>query len=117
MEKTATISLVTRMIDRVETLEGYNPQVTPVYVVGSLQNSLLNQARPDSAYLGAKAGLGFYYSATYNLPYYITGYLNYPMIISEAQDLVTLEEVQNMPTFPAQGSVKMIDGAAVIKLS
>ena len=105
------------MIDRVETLEGYNPQVTPVYVVGSLQNSPLNQTRPDSAYLGAKAGLWSYYSATYNLSYYITGYLNYPMIISEAQDLVTLEEVQNMPSFPAQGSVKLIDGAAVIKVS
>lgn len=117
MEKTATISLVTRMIDRVETLEGYAPQVTPVYVVGSLQNSPLNQTRPDSAYLGAKAGLWSYYSATYNLSYYITGYLNYPMLISEAQDLAALEDVQNMPTFPAQGSVKMIDGAAVIKVS
>lgn len=117
LEKTATVSLVTRMIDRIETLEGYRPNETPVYLVGGLTASDLNNGKHDIPYLEEKVGLWFHYSATYNLVLYITDYLNYPMLISANPGLADLPEVQEMPAFPAAGSVKMIDGAAVIKVS
>ena len=117
LEKTATISLVTRMIDRVETLEGYSPNDTQVYVVGDLRYSNLNKGKMDVPYLEARTGLWYNYSATYNVVRYITDYMNYPMRISTKPDLANTREVQGMPVFPAIGSVKMIDGAAVIKLS
>lgn len=117
LEKTATISLVTRIIDHVETLEGYTPNETLVYVVGDLRFSDLNKGNQDVQYLETKTGLWYNYSATYNLVRYITDYMNYPIHISVKQELAASDEVQGMPAFPASGSIKMIDGAAVIKLS
>lgn len=117
LEKTATISLVTRMIERVETLEGYSIKDTPVYVVGDLWYSDLNHGKIDVPCLETRAGLWSNYSATYNLVQYVTDYLNYPMNIAIAPELNDRDEVRDMPAFPAAGSVKMIDGAAVIKLS
>lgn len=117
LEKTATISLVTRIIDRVEQLEGYSPNDTQVYVVGELWHSDLNKGKMDVPYLESQWGLWSNYAATYNLPRYITEYMNYPIQISAKPELADSDEVRNMPAFPAVGSAKMIDGAAVIKLS
>lgn len=116
-EKVATISLVTRMIERVENLEGYSLGETPVYLVGELRYSSLNRGKMDVPYLESKHGLWYNYSATYNLPRYITDYLNYPMKVSAKPELAEVDEVKDMPIFPAQGSIKIIDGAAVVKLS
>lgn len=117
LEKTATISLVTRIIDRIEQLDGYSPNDTQVYVVGELRYSDLNRGNMDIPYLESKWGLWYNYSATYNFVRYITDYMNYPMRIAVNQNLADINDVKNMPAFPANGSVKMIDGAAVIKLS
>jgi len=117
LEKTATISLVTRIIDRVETLEGYQPQETQVYIVGELRYSDLNEGRHEIPYLKSRTGLGYSYSATYNLIRYIKDYMNYPMLITSKQSLTDSEEVRDMPIFPAEGSVRMIDGSVVIKVS
>lgn len=117
LEKTATISLVTRLIERVEALDGYSVNETPVYVVGDLSASAINRGKMDIPYLESKAGLWCNYAATYNVDRYITDYLNYPMKISATLGLRDVEEVQNMPAFPAAGSVKMFNGAVVVKLS
>ena len=117
LEKTATISLVTRIIDRIEQLDGYSPNDTQVYVVGDLRYSDLNRGNMDIPYLESKCGLWYNYSATYNFVRYITDYMNYPMRIAVNSNLADTNDVKNMPAFPANGSVKMIDGAAVIKLS
>lgn len=117
LEKTATISLVTRIIDRIETLEGYFPNDTWVYIVGDLRYSDVNNGKMDVSYLETKTGLWYNQSATYNLVWYITDYMNYPMQITTGSDLADIEEIQKMPCFPAIGSVKMIGEIAVVKLS
>ena len=117
LEKTATISIVTRMIERIETLDGYSLYDTPVYIVGDFRFSTLNKGKMDVPYLETRTGLWYNYSATYNLVRYVTDYLNYPMNITVKPELADTDEVRDMPAFPATGSVKMIDGAAVIKLS
>ena len=118
LEKSATLSLVTRLIDRVELTEGYLPGETPVALVGELyQNTYLNQGRTGFERLTGTVGLHSDYAATYNLGFYLTTYLNYPLLLDTQTDYSQNEEVQAMPCFPAADAIQMIDGTVVVKLS
>ena len=55
------------------------------------------------------------YAPTYNIVRYIGTYLNYPMAFASVDS--SLEEVQAMPAFPAQGSIKFVGEKVVVKLS
>lgn len=118
LDKTATISLATRIIDRVEQVEGYIPGETPVAFVGRLdRNEYLNHGRDEFAELDHTVGLWSDYSATYNLGRYLTDYLNYPLVWDTVTDFSQHEEVLGMPLFPAANGIQMIDGTIVVKLS
>lgn len=120
LEKTATISLVTRVIDHVEMLPDYMPGETPVVLVGNLsENEYLNRGRDGFRDLLLLPGLGADYSITYNgtAISYISAYLNYPLLWGDASLYEHQPEVQDMPMFPHNVSIKMIDGTAVVKLS
>ena len=118
LEHTATVSLATRIIDRIELLEGYIPGKTPVAFAGRLdRNDYLNRGRDEFTELEHTVGLWSDYSATYNLGRYITDYMNYPLLWDTGTDFSQMEEVQSMPLFPAADSVRMIDGTVVVKLS
>ena len=118
LDQTATISLATRMIDRVELLEGYIPGETPVAFVGRLdRNTYLNCGRDEFIELDKTVGLWSDYSATYNLGRYLTDYMNYPLLWDTETDFSQTEEVKAMPVFPAADSIRMIEGTVVVKLS
>lgn len=118
LDKSATISLATRMIDRVEQVEGYVPGETPVAFAGRLdRNEYLNRGRDEFAALDTTVGLWSDYSATYNMGRYLTDYLNYPLNWDTVTDFDQHSRVQAMPVFPAAGAIQMIDGTVVIKLS
>ena len=118
LDQTATISLATRMIDRVELLEGYIPGETPVAFVGRLdRNTYLNCGRDEFMELDKTVGLWSDYSATYNLGRYLTDYMNYPLHWDTETDFSQMEEVKAMPVFPAADSIRMIEGTVVVKLS
>ena len=118
LDQTATISLATRMIDRVELLEGYIPGETPVAFVGRLdRNTYLNCGRDEFIELDKTVGLWSDYSATYNLGRYLTDYMNYPLLWDTETDFSQMEEVKAMPVFPAADSIRMIEGTVVVKLS
>ena len=118
LDKSATISLATRMIDRVEQVEGYVPGETPVAFVGRLdKNAYLNRGRDEFAALDTTVGLWSDYSATYNMGRYLTDYLNYPLNWDTVTDFDQHPRAQEMPVFPAVGAIQMIDGTVVIKLS
>lgn len=118
LDQTATISLATRIIDRVELLEGYVPGETPVAFAGRLdRNYYLNRGRDEFAELDKTVGLWSDYSATYNLGRYLTDYMNYPLLWDTETDFSQMEEVQAMPVFPAADSIRMINGTVVVKLS
>lgn len=117
LEKNATIFLISRVIDRVEQTEGYIPNETPVAYVGKLsRNPFASKARPGFSELSGHAGLWYDTSATY-FTYYISRYLNYPMVWDTSTDFASMEEVQAMPLFPAAGCTRMINGTLVIRLS
>lgn len=118
LEHTATVSLATRVIDRVELTEGYVPGETPVAFAGRLdRNDHLNRGRDEFRELDKTVGLWSDYSATYNLGRYLTDYLNYPLLWDTETDVSQWEEVQAMPVFPAADSIRMVRGTVVVKLS
>ena len=118
LEKNATIVLAARMLERIEMLEGYVPGETKVAFVGTLpDNQYLNQTRKEYTTVNYEVGLREEYAATYSMGAYFTMYLNYPLLVEKSVDYSGVEEVQQMPAFPAVGSIQMIDGTAVVKLS
>lgn len=118
LDQTATLSLATRIIDRVELLEGYVPGETPVAFAGRLdRNTYLNRGRDEFIELDKTVGLWSDYSATYNLGRYLTDYMNYPLLWDTETDFSQAEEVKSMPVFPAADSIRLINGTVVVKLS
>lgn len=118
LEKNATLVLAARVLDRIETLEGYVPGETAVTFVGRLdRNRTLNQGREAFRELEGVVGLWSDYAATYNLGRYLTDYLHAPLWWDETLDLSGTPEVEAMPVFPAAGSVAAVDGVVVVKLS
>lgn len=118
LDHQATLTLASRMIDRVELLEGYIPGETPVAFVGRLDhNTYLNHGRKAFSNIQQTAGLWDDYGATYNMGRYLTDYLNYPLVWDTKTDFSHRTEVENMPAFPAADSIAMVDGTVVVKLS
>lgn len=117
LNKASTLSLFTRVVERIEQTEGYIPGETPVAFSGMLPtNQLLAHGRKGyewatGYYTGAAA---YDYADTWTTQYYIQDYLNYPMNITAPPEA---EELAGMPAFPLRGSIQWIDGVLVVKLS
>ncbi len=121
LEKNNTLALANRVIDRIEETEGYVPGSTPVSFIGALnQNEYFSKGWTsfDSyEHMNFLTNIWNSYAATYNLDAYIYYYMNYPLYIRPASDFASSKEVQKMPIYPNKGSVKMVDGSVVVKLS
>ena len=69
-----------------------------------------------------QVGLWEQYSTTWHVSYepYFKYILNYPIQVAnetEALEFKEKEEVQEMPVFPYEGSVKLVEGKVVVKFS
>lgn len=118
MDKSATLTLMSRVLDRIESTEGYVPGETEIAVIGSLhENTLLNHGRSGFSVVQGKSGMGSDYSVSYTFESYVLRYLNYPARFTDSASFAELEEVQNMPALPDTGAIRMIDGVVVVKLS
>lgn len=120
LEWDATIGYMTRMLDRVEQLEGYVPKETPVAFVGNMMYSPLQAPRENLDGFWRVTGAGTQFSPTYvgTEAKYLQQVFGYPFkAANNLDEIKALEQVQNMPPFPQNGSVQMIDGTAVVKLS
>ena len=118
LEKNTTLVLASQIVNRIEGVEGYVPGETPIAFAGVVtQDRLLARQRAPFAHLEGVMGLGWDYAVTYNLGRYLMDYLNYPLLWDTSRDYAVLPEVEAMPLFPAQGSVAMVEGTVVIKLS
>ena len=120
MENASTLSVLTRIIDRMEETEGYVPGETECAFIGILDEGPLNQHRAGFNY--NTGGLWYNFNTSYpdTYPVYMNYYLDYPMTFVSSEKQTALQnspEVQNMPFFPAKDSVKMVDGVFVVKLS
>ena len=121
LEMQSTLSLMSRVIDRVEQTEGYVPGETPVAFVGTLFDTPLFMNRPGFEHLFYLRGGNNVYAITYEncFSWYTQQVLGYPMrILSESErvQMAFREDVLAMPVFPEDGCCRMIDGTLVIRL-
>lgn len=120
LEYDATLSVMTRVVDRIEQVEGYMPGETPVEFLGDIQRSQLAMTRPAFAHLGSLTGTEENYAITYGDTFwmYLEDVMGYPIkrfreTKNEEQERVT----DDMPCFPDKDSVQMVDGVVFVKLA
>lgn len=105
LRERTTLSLITRIFGAAEQTEGYDPEITPVFVVGDINaNPLVRYSgQPFYAVLGtAERQL----TITYDLNSYLGNYLGYhfPGVSGEKRtELLNSPAVTNMPAYPATG--------------
>ena len=122
LEFQSTLSAMTRIVDRIEQTEGYQPGVTPVVILGSVSDSTIAMARPGFSHLYGMFGAEYNYATTYEetLIWYFRDVLAQPLnLISETERLTLSQrgDFRALPAFPAAGCCQMIDGMLVIRLS
>ena len=125
LEEQSTLSVMTRVLDRIETTEGYIPGETMVVPVGDLNKSSIQQSGvwgkewsdvPRSADTRSHFTVSFYGSFIN----YFRFYLGYPIKIGSqviSSEYASRQEVIDMPSFPRAGCCKMVDDVLVLKLS
>ncbi len=116
----STDMLMTRVIDRMEQMDGYELGVTPVVFIGQPSQSGYNYYR--SGFLNTAEGTNVYTSISYYQTYesYFKEYLGYPinlLDIGVSCDMGEIEEIIEMPCFPAKGSVAYYNDILVVKIA
>lgn len=111
-----------RIAARVESLEGYSPEL-PVAFVGEIGQDLYGKKQIFADYngmTGANDSLlfsGDNYTRTRN---FLKDYIGMPMPFASPEQLDVLnnsQAVQDMPSYPAAGSIAIQEGVIVIKLN
>ena len=122
LEFQSTLSLMTRVLDRIERTEGFVPGKTDVALLGDPGDSPLAVPHEGfealSAFPGAEKHMAaFSESQDAALVWQILGYpLN--LVSDSVRDRLKSDPaVQNMPAFPAAGSVEWVGETLVIRLS
>lgn len=122
LEFQSTLSVMTRVLDRAEQVEGYQPGATPVAIVGTLEDSTLSVPHVGFEHLAVldAASVNYATASEQDNTWYMWEVLGYPCNFVSSFELSGLEEtqaVQEMPAFPAAGCCQMVEGTLVIKLS
>lgn len=121
LEQDAYLALMNRIVYRMETVEGYEPGETPVVFVGTHQ--LLNEAIPGFEeyrhITGMDSSLVANTEEDYRLRAYFQTVMNYPANIPGSdvfRRMAADPRVTDMPAYPGEGSIAMIDDVLVVKL-
>lgn len=113
LEARATLSVVTRIIDRIEQTEGYAAGKTKVRIIGTLErNPLVIARRAGFNYAGT--GNTTWVAATYNIERYIYHYLAYPYKMYWGKCPSDIADSLDM--FPAKNCTAIRDGILYIKI-
>lgn len=117
-EQTATLSVLTRVVDRIESLDDYEPGVTPVLFVGIPSTYLYDFAPFDQL----SWITGMYERSSVS---YWNAYANYFHVIMKV-DVNLMDEgtgyaavgqdvIDAMPSFPQKDSIQMVNDVVVVK--
>ena len=111
----AALSISTRMINDIENTEGYEPGVTPVVIVGSLNYS--SNYLPVIYLTDIKMHGNFNtpFNYVFSIPTYWQVYLD--SNINLVNGPVDTEVVDRMPDYPEKGSIQYVGDVLVIKIS
>lgn len=127
LEAQSTLSVMTRVIDRIEQTEGYRPNQTTVVLIGDLNlNEHLTPSRYDYHQLKLTGdrvpGYEYEYAVSYpwSYRYYMQYCLGYPIQLAyegTINQYAASEAVQAMPAFPDADCIQWMDGNLIVKLS
>ena len=123
LEIQAGRAFMNRLTERMEETPGYEVGRTKVAILGNIDENPVSHTMigfqiVDDQYVGTRHHLGPSYYDTYSV--YFEYMLEYPIRLSSKEELISWTydpEVQSMPVFPAEGSVRMIGDTLVIRLS
>lgn len=113
-----TFALANRVAVRLEMLEGYSAGDTPVAFVGMPSSDIAGNSKNYQGYLNGEimGNPNLVLSKSFFQLY--TGVTVIKHVSAEqAAELTDNEAVATMPVYPAQGSVSMVDGIAVVKFA
>lgn len=119
LDSMSTLSFMSRVVDRMEMTDGYVSGETIVVFIGNLNNrkNAIHKDGFNYDSLGMQDGFLITYGGTYEE--YFEYYLSYPIIVDNGKiyELSKNPVVKGMGVFPAEDSVRMIEGVMVVKLS
>lgn len=111
-------------MNRIYDLDGYVPNITKIVSGGAPSCEVYHNTNPKIfRYAEQEGGPVFWadpFGMTASREYYFKDFLGIdPGVLSnqEYHDIIHSEEFEEMPVWPAEGSVKMINGMAVIKFT
>lgn len=115
LQDKATTSLMTRIVDDIESSKDYEPGVTAVAFIGNIEDSpYLTQLHGFEEISVISTGITTTsYKTAFNS--FIRYELNVPMNIIAVDESNSV--YKTMPCYPVRGSVEYIDGCLVVKLS
>lgn len=118
----STVSLTTRILYTVENTDGYIPGITPVILIGTLEDNSYCQNYNGGFEECEKMTLvspdvAVTYGSTYSpwVKYILNSQVN--LVYSSDTDMSQAEAVNRMPSFPSKGYCKMFDDVLIVKLS
>lgn len=119
LERQTTLSALTRIADEMSECDEYVPGVTPV--VFCHLNGAKDSVEPFRRYKYI-TGMGRSQSVSYPITYafYFTQILNEPLKVM-GNDVIDafskMDAVQQMPAYPKNGYVQMVDGHLIVRMS
>ena len=125
IEAKSTLAIMTNITNRIEDLEDYKPGETKVVFVGSFgfNHWLTSDINSGYNFVENITGMDDSYAISYWLNYdqYYDKVLQYEMNVERSLDVVEeytqKQEVVDMPCYPNNGFIKVIDGVVVVKIS
>ena len=119
-EQEATLSLMTRVVDRIECVEGYDAGVTPVLFVG-MPYDYLKRFTPFEdieTLIGLKGSTSITYFQGFTQYFQMIMRVDINVVSGVTDYGIDAEEVcRDMPNFPAKGSVQMKNGVVIVKFA
>ncbi len=114
LEYQSTLSYMTRVAEKMEENEDYIPGETPVVFlekgIGKTRNGF--ERYTDTTGMSTSSPITF--TETYDK--YFEYVLGIPLLLDEGESLAGDQRVADMPIFPKEGSIQILDGILVVKL-
>ena len=121
VEEKETLSLMTRVLYRMEETEGYVPGKTGIALIGALPDSDAVVKKPGYSSLKGRTSemeTSIMYYNNYRM--YLTNIMGYPINLldmDKAEEIGRKQVVMDMPAFPYPGCTMMLEDILVVKLS
>lgn len=121
LEREAFLSLMTRVVYRMESCDGYEPGTTPVVFVGDAEQliSVIPGFEEYRRITGADFAQTTSMQTNYRAQRYIYYVMGNPAVMAQEPVWSAMQQdprVARMPSYPEEGSVQILDDVMVVKL-